>query len=292
MEAETLRKSYRELVERRLEELLPAVDQVPKRLHEAMRYSCLGPGKRLRPSLCLASCECVGGDVQVVLDAACGIEMIHVFSLIHDDLPAVDNDDLRRGRPSCHKMFGEALAILAGDALFALGFQCVAGSSAPPEAVVRGLRILAESSGSDGLVGGEVMDIEAEGKPTGAEELETIHLRKTGALIAASCAIGGLLGGGNKAMVDALDSFGRSIGLAFQIMDDVLNEQGDPKSLGKASGSDRARQKATYPAVHGVENSRRIASELVEEAINKIGASLPLTDQLATFARYAVERVN
>lgn len=257
-----------------------------------MRYSCLGPGKRLRPALCLAACECTGAEPSLALDAACGIEMIHVFSLIHDDLPAVDNDDLRRGRPSCHKMFDEALAILAGDALFALGFQCVARTEGPPGAVVRCLKLLAEASGSNGLVGGEVLDIEAEGRRVSSEELETIHLRKTGALIAASCAIGGLIGGADHVVEGALHSFGRSIGLAFQIMDDVLNVQGDAESMGKASGSDLARNKATYPAIHGLDRSRQMAEELVASGIDQLKLRIPKSDDLCSLARYAIERVN
>lgn len=292
VDAETLRKSYRENVERRLEQLLPPLDRAPHRLHEAMRYSCLGPGKRLRPALCLAACECTCGNAFLALDAACGIEMIHVFSLIHDDLPAVDDDDMRRGRPSCHKMYGEALAILAGDALFALGFQCVAQTNANPAAIAQSLMLLAESSGSNGLVGGEVLDIEAEGQSVNAQELETIHLRKTGALIAASCAVGGLIGGGANKSVESLYDFGLRIGLAFQITDDILNELGDAASLGKASGSDRARNKATYPALHGIDASKKMAQQIVAEAIDRIRVSLPSCDPLISLARYAIDRVN
>jgi geranylgeranyl diphosphate synthase type II len=256
-----------------------------------MRYSCLAPGKRLRPALCLASAEAVAGSVGVALDAACALEMVHCFSLIHDDLPEIDNDDLRRGVPTCHIKFGEAIALLAGDALFALAFQCLANVQADPGIVVQALRSLSLASGSEGLVGGEVMDVLSEGKPVSDQTLQFIHSRKTGALIAASCEIGGLLAGGTQEQVFGLKSFGEKIGLAFQIVDDLLNELSTSEQLGKAAGSDRARQKATYPALHGVTLARETADRLLEEAVSGLPSSLE-RGTLEELARYAVERIH
>lgn len=282
---------YAELADRRLESLLPAADVQPTLLHEAMRYSCLAPGKRLRPALCMASSEAVGGTREAALDAGCALEIVHCFSLIHDDLPAIDDDDLRRGAPTCHVRFGEGIALLAGDALFALAFEILGSLEAPPQVVVQALRCLSHASGSDGLVGGEVMDVVSEGKQPDEATLAFIHSRKTGALIAASCEIGGLLGGGDAEQIHALRRYGVHVGLAFQIADDLLNELSTPEALGKAAGSDRARGKATYPALHGIEEARRRADLEAEAGLRALDG-LPHTEALAMLARYAVERVH
>jgi geranylgeranyl diphosphate synthase, type II len=291
MSAETHLKAYQELVDRRLEELLPPESQLPFELHAAMRYSCLAPGKRLRPALCMASAEVFGGDAGRVVDAAAALEMVHCFSLIHDDLPAIDDDDLRRGRPTCHVKYGEAMAILAGDALFALAYQTISEVAGDKDRVLRSVQILARAVGSDGLVGGEVADVQSEGRPLDADILEFIHTRKTGALIAASCEIGALLAGGTAEQVCLLRRFGTHVGLAFQVADDLLNETSTAEALGKAAGTDRLRQKATYPALYGVEASREAAKRAVESGLcdlKELGQPATVLEELAC---YAVERL-
>lgn len=277
-------------VDERLDALLPAPDRRPSNLHQAMRYSCLASGKRLRPGLCLASAAAVGGRESDAMDAACALEMLHCFSLIHDDLPAIDDDHLRRGRPTCHIVYGEAIAVLAGDALFALALEVLATMDASPEVRVRALQILTRAAGSDGLVGGEVVDVEAEGSEPDADTLHYIHTRKTGALMAASCEIGALVGGGSPEQVAALGRFGLDLGLAFQIADDLLNELGSEDQLGKAAGSDRARGKATYPALYGVERSREMARQTVDDAIRELG-TVRDTGLLRGLAEFSIERV-
>lgn len=287
MGIETHFQGYRELVNSRLNELLPDEATPPETLHAAMRYSCLSPGKRLRPVLCLVCAEAVGGSTHDVADAACATEMVHAFSLIHDDLPAIDDDDLRRGRPTCHVKFGVAMALLAGDALFALAFQALASVDGPRDRVLLAVRRLAQATGSDGLVGGEVMDVLAEGREVDACALDFIHSRKTGSLIAACCEIGGLLGGGTDSQVAGLRVYGEHVGLAFQIADDLLNELSTAEELGKAAGSDRARRKATYPALHGIERAREAAeshARLAVEAIAKLPRRADLLTDLATYA--------
>lgn len=254
-----------------------------------MRYAALAPGKRLRPCLVLAACEAVGGDTAHALNAACAVELVHAFSLVHDDLPAIDDDDLRRGRPTCHVQFGEATAILAGDALFALAFDVMARSPITPDRTVQATLALAHSAGCEGLVAGEIADVLLEGKPFTAEQLEFVHTRKTGALIAACCEIGALCGGAPAPLVSALRAFGAKVGLAFQIADDLLNEASDAETLGKATGSDRARGKATYPALFGIEGSREMASTLVRDALNGL-PDVPDAGVLRYLAQFAIER--
>lgn len=226
-----------------------------------------------------------------VVDAACAVELVHCFSLIHDDLPCIDDDDLRRGAPTCHVKFGEALALLAGDALFALAFDVLSSARAPAARVNASVRSLAKAAGSDGLVGGEVLDVVAEGLPVEEDTLRTIHSLKTGALIAASCEVGGILGGGTGKQRTALRSFGARVGLAFQIVDDVLNEVSTGEKLGKAVGSDRDRRKATYPALLGVSGAKREAERLIDAAIEGLEAT-KLTEALAELARYSVTRLH
>lgn len=271
--------TYAEKVDARMAELLPSTSEPPTRLHEAMRYSALAPGKRLRPALVMECARLVGGHPDLVLDSACAVEFIHVFSLIHDDLPALDNDNLRRGQPTCHVKFDENVAIMAGDALFALAFMSLKDS--------RAVRELARASMA--LVQGETMDLLSEGKEPDAETLGFIHAKKTTALLAASCVVGGWLGGGHGEQVEALRSFGTHLGLAFQIADDLLNETATPEQLGKSAGSDRARKKMTYPALFGIDESRRLAGVQVEKAIMCL-ESFGDTDQLVSWARFALSR--
>ncbi len=278
-------------VDARLSTLIPDPDSRPEALHQAMRHSCLAPGKRLRPALCMASAEAVGATGSSVLNAACALEMVHAFSLIHDDLPAIDNDDLRRGLPSCHKKYGEAIALLAGDALFALAYETLASSPHDSTAVVACLRILSRAAGSDGLVGGEVVDVESEGKPIDASTVEFIHSRKTGALISASCQIGAILGGGSPEQIRSLSEYGTHVGLAFQIADDLLNELSTVEALGKSAGSDRARQKATYPALLGIEAAQRASKACVDKALQSI-AHLPNAEKLEGLARFSIDRLS
>lgn len=292
MAADPALKSYGALVDSRLDALLPPENERPSELHRAMRYSCLAPGKRLRPALCMASCGGVGGDPVAALDAGCAVEMLHCFSLIHDDLPAIDDDDLRRGRPTCHRVFGEALAILAGDALFARSLEVLAGIEASDGVRARSVALLTKAAGSDGLVGGEVLDVLSEGRVVDRDTLEFIHSRKTGALIVAACQIGGLVGGGTEAQIRALGAFATDLGLAFQIADDLLNVLSTADALGKSAGTDRARAKATYPAIHGVEASRELADKAARRAVSSLDAlpDNPSRETLRALARFAVER--
>jgi geranylgeranyl diphosphate synthase, type II len=242
--------------------------------------------------MCLSAAEAVGGGEAGVLDAACAIEMVHAFSLVHDDLPAIDNDDLRRGRPTCHAKFGEAMAILAGDALFALAFQVLTAIPLDSGRVLRAANCLGRASGSSGLVGGEVVDVLSEGRPVDPETLDYIHSKKTGSLMSAACEIGGLLGGGETHQIVALRHYGLTVGIAFQIADDLLNELSTAEVLGKATGSDRRRQKATYPGLHGIDRSRQEADRRVDQALDLLREEGLETEMLVGLARYAVERLN
>lgn len=226
----------------------------------AMRYAVLGGGKRLRPALAIASAITVGGQAQDALAGAGAVEMIHSYSLIHDDLPCMDDDDLRRGQPSVHVRFGEAMAVLAGDALHTLAFQVISGSAAAPGVRIECVRRLAAAAGPAGMVGGQVLDLEAETRTPDAQGLESIHRAKTGALFGAAAALGSLAGGGSRAQAAALDGFGRELGLVFQIVDDLLDEEQSSAILGKSAGKDRAAGKATYPAIHGTVAARAEAT--------------------------------
>jgi geranylgeranyl diphosphate synthase, type II len=288
--AESELKAYAERVEARLDRILPPLSATPTELHAAMRYAALSPGKRLRPALCIAAAEAVGGDSDSALDPGCAIEMVHCFSLVHDDLPAIDDDDLRRGLPTVHVKYGEAVAILAGDALFALAFDTLAAAPGAPDQVLESVRVLTRAVGSEGLVGGETVDVLSEGRDVSAETLAWIHDRKTGALISASCEIGALFGGADTGAREALREYGKLLGLAFQIADDVLNETGTPQQLGKSAGSDRERKKATYPARFGLDASRDMARDAVERAIQAV-RDLPHSSFLQDLARFSVERV-
>ena len=277
-------------VDEALGRFLPAESAPPETLHRAMRYSVFAGGKRLRPILVIAGAEAVGGSMAAVMPTACAVEMIHTYSLIHDDLPAMDNDDFRRGAPTSHKVFGEAIAILAGDALLTLAFRLLADSA--PGGPDGGRRLhdvlveIADAAGSAGMVGGQVADIESEGKKVGAETVDYIHTHKTAALIRASICAGAILAGGTEAQLSALSLVGRDLGLAFQITDDILDVTATTAELGKTAGKDQAQQKATYPAVHGIEASRSRAAALVTEAqwaLDRFGARAEPLCALGTF---------
>lgn len=278
-----------------LECLVPSENVEPRQLHRAMRYSLLAGGKRLRPVLVLASGEAFGAARDDLMPAACAIEMIHTYSLIHDDLPAMDNDDLRRGRPTCHRAFGEAVAILAGDALLTQAFR-VLSAEAPehdPVKQVRVIREIATAAGTvDGMIGGQMADIENEGKRVDADTLEYIHRSKTGALITAPVVVGGIIAGASEDKIDGLRGFGERIGLAFQIADDILDVTATSEQLGKTPGKDLAAHKATYPSVHGIEASERRARQLVDEAIDIISGLGPSISTLAEIARFIIARTS
>jgi len=259
----------RALVDAALDRRLPPAEEPPPTIHEAMRYSVFAGGKRLRPMLALFGCEAVGGKLEDAMPAAVALELIHTYSLVHDDLPAMDDDDFRRGRPTCHKVYGEAVAVLAGDALLTHAFQVLADPTATGVPAARRLQMIAEISaaaGSLGMVGGQTMDIQAEGKALDPTTLLTLHSKKTGALLRASLRVGGLAGGAGDAAMASLTRYGERLGLAFQIVDDILDIEGSSVEMGKTAGSDMRKQKATYPAVFGLEASRREAARLLAEA--------------------------
>jgi len=259
-------KERRQVIDGLLDKYLPSEEAEPKSLHAAMRYSVMAGGKRLRPILALTACEYCGGSVdgkdRPIHWAATALEMVHTYSLIHDDLPCMDDDDLRRGIPTCHKKFGEAVAILAGDALHDLAFSLMARTGST-EAVAE----LAQAIGTDGMLGGQIADVEAEGRDVTRDDIINIHTRKTAALIRCSVRLGAMLGGVDANLLSRLTRYGEKVGLAFQIIDDVLDIEGDQKLLGKNTGSDRKKQKATYPQVVGVERARRDASQLIDESV-------------------------
>jgi len=277
-----------------LDSVLPPEDAYPQSIHRAVRYSLFAGGKRLRPVLVLAGAEAVGGRRQEAMPAAGAVEMIHTYSLIHDDLPAMDDDSLRRGQPTSHIVFGEAVAILAGDALLTQAFHLLASApaAAPAETErrLRSIAILAQAAGMGGMVGGQVVDVESEGRPVGADTLDYIHQHKTGALLGAAAQMGALLGGGDEEAMDRLLGFGLKIGLAFQIVDDILDVEGNPAALGKSAGKDQRAGKATYPGVHGIEAARRRAHGLVEEAGQFVAPLGARGEPLACLARRIVER--
>jgi len=261
-------KVRREEVEAALDELVPRDDERPSTIHRAMRHSLFAGGKRIRPILFMAAAEAVSDPDAESLKAACSLELIHTYSLIHDDLPALDNDDFRRGRPTAHKVFGEAMAILAGDALLTRAFEVLAGLTGPSDRRIALVGELATTSGTvNGMIGGQVADLEAEGQPVEEERLLYIHRSKTGALIRAAVRMGGVWAGSSAQQLRALDEFGRSVGMAFQIVDDILDVTATSEELGKTAGKDAEQEKATYPALYGLEESRRLAREQYEAAV-------------------------
>jgi geranylgeranyl diphosphate synthase type II len=284
---QTYLSEKREVVELALTDLLDRRENIPSRLKEAMGYSLLGGGKRIRPILCLSACRSAGGREAPALTAACALEMIHCYSLIHDDLPAMDDDELRRGRPTLHRVFDEGTAILAGDALLTLAFEIVARDhslSADQAREISGE--LAASAGDRGMVGGQQADLDAEGRQISREELTRIHARKTGALITASVVIGAIAGSGTKELVEIMRAYGGEIGLAFQIKDDLLDVEGEEKHLGKTIGQDRRTSKATYPLLWGIDQSReelRLAVERAEKLLEPLGGAAESLRQIALF---------
>ncbi|MBE3584683.1 polyprenyl synthetase family protein [Desulfofundulus thermocisternus] len=284
-------KARAALVDRALDEFLPPEDAYPPVIHRAMRYSLFAGGKRLRPVLVLAAAETVGGDPVKVLPAACALELIHTYSLIHDDLPAMDNDDFRRGKPTCHRVYGEAVAILAGDALLTHAFALLAKNAqnqlAPAERVVQVIEEVAAAAGTLGLIGGQVVDTLAADTAVDAATLEYIHRHKTGALYRVAVRAGAILAGAKERQLEALTIYADNLGLAFQIQDDILDVEGDPARLGKPVGSDERNKKATYPALFGLDVARTKAGEAVAAAL----AALEPFDERADFLRELVRFV-
>jgi geranylgeranyl diphosphate synthase type II len=282
----------RRMIDQALEKLLPPPSQRPESIHQAMRHSVFAGGKRLRPVMCIEAARMIAGQVpEGVEDLGSALEMLHTYSLIHDDLPALDNDDLRRGQPTCHVVFGEAIAILAGDALQTQAYEVLARLKCPSEARVRIIEEIARGTGTiDGMIGGQVKDLEAERQKPDAATLEYIHRSKTGALITASLVSGGIYAGGTHAEIQRLRDFGRSIGLAFQIMDDVLDVTQSSQQLGKTAGKDTAAEKATYPALFGVPESLRMADALVTSGCGALDSFGARAETLKELARYLVQR--
>ncbi len=287
----------RKKVDDALNEWMPKADEIPSVLHEAMRYSVFAGGKRLRPFLVLESCKAVGGDEEKALPAACAVEVLHTYTLVHDDLPSMDNDDFRRGKPTCHKVYGEGMAVLCGDALQALAFELMAtklperGVSA--EVALKCIAVLAQLAGSKWLIGGQALDITEQAKGYSdrlPEKVLLIHERKTGALMQGCCVIGGLIGDGVDEQIDALKNFGYWLGLAFQITDDILDEIGNPEKLGKSIGKDKQQKKLTYPMVFGLEKSQHLAKEAVERAVEALSIFGNEANLLRVLARFVLER--
>jgi len=294
IDVKSLLKEGAELTDRALDELIPSLETVPASIHGAMRHSTFAGGKRLRPVLVMQAGVTISGSLPKGIERlGAAIEMLHTYSLIHDDLPALDNDDLRRGKPTCHKAFGEAIAILAGDALQTRAFEVLSGLEAPPAATVQIIGLIANAVGTvDGMIGGQVLDIESEHQKPTSRLVESIHRAKTGALIRVSVVSGGVYAGATMDDVARLTLFGCKAGLAFQIVDDVLDMTVYSAQLGKTAGKDLATEKATWPAVHGVEQSRKDATRLIEEAFAALEPYGDRAEGLKAVARFLVERTN
>ncbi|MBI4643238.1 MAG: polyprenyl synthetase family protein [Deltaproteobacteria bacterium] len=294
MDLKAYLEERRGLVNRSLEAYLPAVRGPAFRVVQAMHYSLFAGGKRLRPILCLAGAEAVGGDAGEVLPVACALEMIHTYSLIHDDLPAMDDDDLRRGQPTCHKKFDEATAILAGDGLLTAAFNIMTEAASRYEGretdLLAVIQLIAAAAGYQGMVGGQMLDLMAEGREVTLKELETIHRLKTGALLTASVRSGAMIAGGTRAEVTALTSYGEKFGLAFQVTDDLLDVEGEAAEMGKATGMDAQRRKATYPGVLGREEAKEWAQRLVDTAVADLEDFGEKAEPLREIARYLLMR--
>ena len=268
-----------------LRAILTQCPGIPKTLRAAIEYSLFAGGKRLRPALALGAAELISGEDTCALPAACALEMIHTYSLIHDDLPSMDNDDLRRGKPTSHKVYGEAIAILAGDALLTLAFQAAADCGD-----VQVLREIARAAGAEGMVGGQAIDLEGENLRLGVSELRNLHAKKTGALIRVAVRAGAISASANTGQLDALTRYGEAIGLAFQIADDILDVVGDQDAIGKPVGSDASNNKSTYPAAVGLDGARKLAADAVAEAVAALEIFGPEADTFRALARYIVER--
>jgi geranylgeranyl diphosphate synthase, type II len=284
----------RAAVDEALKKYMPEEHGHASGLIAAMNYSLFAGGKRLRPILCIAGTEAVGGDGKGVLPAACALELIHTYSLIHDDLPAMDNDNLRRGKPTNHKVFGEAMAILAGDGLLTEAFSMLAMLEVPEKSsadlLKRIIKLIAEASGCHGMVGGQAVDMQSEGKTIDSSTIDYIHGHKTGALIAASVLSGAIFGEGSPAQLEAIREYGEKIGLAFQISDDILDIEGNPEDMGKGVGGDSRKGKNTFPSVYGLSESKKILSGLVDSAVNALEQFDDSADPLRQIAQYIIER--
>jgi farnesyl diphosphate synthase len=286
MSLKILMDNYRQRVDAELARCLPAPTIQPTRLHEAMRYAVLNGGKRIRPVLVYVAGTAVGAPLAALDHAACAVELIHAYSLVHDDLPCMDDDDLRRGKPTCHKAFDEATALLVGDALQSLAFQTLAQSQS-----IEMINVLATAIGARGMAGGQALDIDAVGKSLNLIELENLHIHKTGALIRASVKMGALAKPNLSAdILQALDHYAKCIGLAFQIQDDILDETTDTETLGKPQGSDRAHNKPTYPSLLGLQGSRKMAEELIDNALNSLTIFDEAAEPLRQLAHYIIDR--
>jgi geranylgeranyl diphosphate synthase type II len=285
--------SQKKRINRALESLLKTADK-PDRILEAMTYSLMAGGKRIRPVLCVAATEAVGGNPEDAVPAACALEMVHTYSLIHDDLPAMDDDALRRGKPTCHMAFDEATAILAGDALLTLAFQTLSSielSNAEQTAKwLQVIQLISYAAGYCGMIQGQMLDITSEGRQLSLAELKAMHRLKTGALIEASLSSGAVLGGLNSIKISLLESYAQNIGLAFQVTDDILNIEGDPEIMGKAVGTDKLRNKNTYPSLLGLKKSKDFAGKLVENALQALESFDQKAEPLRAIAKYIIER--
>jgi geranylgeranyl diphosphate synthase, type II len=284
----------RGVVDAALHGYFPEPDGLTSDLIAAMRYSLFAGGKRLRPILCMAGAEAVGGSADDVLPVACALEMIHTYSLIHDDLPIMDDDDLRRGKSTNHKVFGEPIALLAGDGLLTEAFSIMSSPEmaerVAPSSLLRAIRIVARAAGHEGMVGGQAVDIQWEKKSPALELVRFIHTHKTGAMIAASVASGAVLAGADESLYTTMAAYGEKIGLAFQISDDILDIEGDSETMGKRAGADEERGKMTYPATLGLDQSKRIQRELIQEAIDHLRELDERAEPLRRIAHYIVER--
>ena len=288
-----LMRRYQERVDTALAQFLPSKELTPKQLHDAMHYAVLGGGKRIRPVLAYTTAECLGANLADVDAAACAVELIHCYSLVHDDLPAMDDDDLRRGRPTCHKVYGDAMALLAGDALQCFAIEILShGDLDQNQALVR-LQMIAtisSASGSTGMAGGQAIDLAAVGKHLTIEQLEQMHRLKTGALIEASVTVGALAANCNQATMNGLKTYAQCIGLAFQIRDDLLDIESDTETLGKPQGSDQAQDKPTYPSLLGIQGARDMAQQTQKHALKALEPLGDHVDPLRWLSSYIVER--
>ena len=280
----------RSRIENALRQHLPSLHRMPLELHEAMHYSVMTPGKRIRPLLVYAAGYAFGATPDILDKPACAVEFIHVFSLIHDDLPAMDDDDLRRGQPTCHVKFGDAVAILAGDALQSLAFEVLCDSNINETMRLKIIAALASASGSHGMAGGQVMDLTATGKGLTLPELENLHIHKTGALIRSSVLMGAMAATGEAQQLQQLDHYGKCIGLAFQIVDDILDITGDTESLGKTGGKDAAQQKTTYASLLGLSQARERAAQLYDDAIESLDSFDERAEPLRELAKLIIHR--
>jgi len=294
MELKVYLDEKRTIIEEALDRFFPRPEGPASDVIKAMRYSLFAGGKRLRPILCMAGTSAVGGNERDVLPVACALELIHTYSLIHDDLPAMDDDDMRRGKPTSHRVFGEALAVLAGDGLLTEAFHLMSrrdlSGSLSPHALLQVIPMIASAAGYQGMVGGQVVDIQSEGKEVEPSLVEFIHTHKTGALITASVTSGALMGGGTDEQVEAIRTYGKKIGLAFQIADDILDIEGDTQTLGKGVGNDARKGKMTYPHVLGLSRSKEIQRAMIKGAVEALKSFDHCADPLREIALYIIER--